>query len=85
MAGELEAGLAAGVAGFAAREGASLSRNFANIFFNMTMETQSVRESPGFATFMWHGAEGSSQDTRPGTTKYTKYTKNGVATKLFLG
>jgi hypothetical protein len=35
---ELETGLPAGAAGFAAREGAIDARNFAKIFFNMTIE-----------------------------------------------
>jgi hypothetical protein len=33
-------GLAAGAAGFSAREGEMLSRSFAKIFFNMTIETR---------------------------------------------
>jgi hypothetical protein len=48
---ELEVGLAPASAGFAAREGVIFSRNFANIFFNMTSEGASVCESPGFAIF----------------------------------
>ena len=44
--------LEAGAAGFAAREGARVSRSFANIFFNMTMEPASVRETTGFATII---------------------------------
>jgi hypothetical protein len=38
LAGELDAGLPAEAADFAAREGEIESRSFANIFFNMTME-----------------------------------------------
>jgi hypothetical protein len=37
-------------AGFVSREGASVSRNFAKSFFNMTMRLESVCESPVFAT-----------------------------------
>ncbi|MEN9632542.1 MAG: hypothetical protein RL077_946, partial [Verrucomicrobiota bacterium] len=37
-AGEREADWATGSAGFAAREGAMDARNFANNFFNMTIE-----------------------------------------------
>ena len=38
-------------AGFFAREGASVSRSFAKIFFSMTdSEPRSLAETPGFAT-----------------------------------
>ena len=40
MGEELETGLPAGAAGFAAREGAIDARNFAKIFFNMTISAQ---------------------------------------------
>jgi hypothetical protein len=40
LCAELEVAFGAGVAGFAAREGAILLRNFANIFFNMTIEAR---------------------------------------------
>jgi hypothetical protein len=38
LADELEIGFPPGMAVFAAREGAIVSRSFANIFFNMTIE-----------------------------------------------
>jgi len=50
LAWELAVGLARASAGFAAREGDILSRNFAKIFFNISGEATSVCESAGFAT-----------------------------------
>jgi len=47
LAGELEIGLPPGAAGFAAREGASESRSFAKIFFNMTMEARKASANRG--------------------------------------
>ena len=52
LAVELEIGLPPGAAGFFAREGELVSRSFAKIFFNMTIERESVCESRAFATLI---------------------------------
>jgi hypothetical protein len=43
----LEPGLALGGAGFSAREGEMVSRSFAKIFFNMTIETRKPLRTSG--------------------------------------